>query len=140
MAKRRSSKVIIDTNIWVSFLLTNGYSKLDPLFADEQIKLLFSQELLGEFIEVAQRPKFKKYFSSEDLDELLIQIGTHAIFVEVKENVTICRDPKDNFLLALAQTSKATHLITGDKDLLSLKSFGKTKILTMVAFLAQQYT
>jgi uncharacterized protein len=58
--------------------------------------------------------------------------------VEVKENVTICRDPKDNFLLALAQTSKATHLITGDKDLLSLKSFGKTKILTIAAFLAQK--
>lgn len=138
MAKRRRSKIIIDTNIWVSFLLTNEYAKLDSLFADEQVKLLFSQELLGEFIEVSQRPKFKKYFSSEDLDELLIQIVNYAEFVEVKENVTICRDPKDNFLLALAQTSKATHLITGDKDLLSLKSFGKTKIMTMAAFLAQK--
>lgn len=94
--------------------------------------------MLGEFIEVAQRPKFKKYFSSADLDELLIQIGYHAIFVDIKENVNICRDPKDNFLLALAQTSKATHLITGDKDLLSLKSFGKTKIVTMAGFLTQK--
>jgi uncharacterized protein len=62
MAKRRISKIIIDTNIWVSFLLTNEYSKLDSLFADEQVKLLFSQELLGEFIEVSQRPKLKSTF------------------------------------------------------------------------------
>lgn len=138
MAKRRSSKIIIDTNIWVSFLLTNEYTKLDSFFADKHVELIFGQELLGEFIEVAQRPKFKKYFSSADLDELLIQIGYHAIFVDIKENVNICRDPKDNFLLALAQTSKATHLITGDKDLLSLKSFGKTKIVTMAGFLTQK--
>jgi len=69
---------------------------------------------------------------------LLIQIGHHAILVEVEENVAICRDPKDNFLLALAQASKATHLITEDKDLLSLKSFAKTKIMTLAAFIAQK--
>ena len=102
------------------------------------VKLIFSQELLEEFIAVTQRHKFKKYFSSEDLDVLLVQIGNLAEFIEVKENVAICRDPKDNFLLALAQASKATHLLTGDKDLLSLKSFGTTKILTMSSFLAEK--
>src|SRR6187399_1795244 len=138
MAKKKESKIIIDTNLWVSFLLTNTYSRLDSLFADGYVKLIFSQELLDEFIEVSQRPKLKKYFSSDDLDKLLIQIGNHAEFVEVKDNVAICRDPKDNFLLALAQTSMATHLITGDKDLLSLKSFGRTKILTIGAFFAEK--
>ncbi len=138
MAKKKESKIIIDTNLWVSFLLTKEYSKLDSLFADEHVRLLFSQELLNEFVEVSQRPKFKKYFSPEDLDELLVQIGNRAEFVEVKDNLAICRDPKDNFLLALAQTSMATHLITGDKDLLSLKSFGSTKILTIAAFLAEK--
>lgn len=134
MAKRKS-KIIIDTNLWISFLLTSQYSKLDSLFLNGHVKLLFSQELLEEFIEVTQRPKFKKYFSSEDLDKLLLQIGNLAEFIEVKENVDICRDPKDNFLLALAQASKATHLLTGDKDLLSLKTFGKTKILTLSSFI-----
>jgi predicted nucleic acid-binding protein len=113
MAKRKS-KIIIDTNLWISFLLTNHYSKLDSLFINGHVKLLFSQELLEEFIAVTQRPK-----------------------LEVKENVDICRDPKDNFLLALAQASKATHLLTGDKDLLSLKIFGKTKILTLSSFLKE---
>ena len=40
-------------------------------------------------------------------------------------------DPKDNFLLAFAKDGNATHLITGDKELLSLKKFGKTRIVTI---------
>lgn len=51
-------RIIIDTNLWISFLLTNDISKLDKLFSDETI-LLFSEELLDEFIEVAKRDKFK---------------------------------------------------------------------------------
>lgn len=50
-------------------------------------------------------------------------------------DVTICRDEKDNFLLALAKDSGADYLITGDKDLLILKTIEKTKILTIVDFL-----
>ena len=55
--------------------------------------------------------------------------------IEVKSIVTICRDPKDNFLLALAKDGKADYLITGDKDLLDLKKFGKTKIKTITNFI-----
>ncbi len=65
---RRKIRVIIDTNLWISFLLTKDFSRLDRLFSDGSILLLFSQELLDEFIEVAQRPKLKKYFSNEALD------------------------------------------------------------------------
>lgn len=51
--------------------------------------------------------------------------------IEVESIVTICRDPKDNFLLALAKDGKADYLITGDNDLLVLNKFGKTKIITI---------
>ena len=32
-----------------------------------------------------------------------------------------CRDPKDDYLVALLLQSKAMHLVSGDKDLLVLK-------------------
>jgi len=54
--------------------------------------------------------------------------------IEVESIVTICRDPKDNFLLALARDGKADYLLTGDNDLLDLKKFGKTKIITITNF------
>lgn len=83
---------------------------------------------------MAQRPKFKKYFTSADLEELLIAISARAHFIEVSGTVKICRDPKDNFLLALAKDGKADYLLTGDKDLLELKKFEKTNIITISEF------
>lgn len=131
----KSDRIIIDTNLWISFLLTKDYSKLDKLFSKNHLTLLFSQELLEEFIEIARRPKFKKYFSVADLNSLLSEIHTKAEFLEVTFEINLCRDPKNNFLLSLSQDGNATHLITGDKDLLEIKMFGETLILTITEYL-----
>ena len=128
-------RIIIDTNLWISFLLTKDLSKIDSLLKGNHIVLLFSQQLLEEFIEVSQRPKFRKYFSPQDIDKLIATINIKAEFITIKSNIVLCRDPKDNFLLTLAKDGKASHLITGDKDLLVLKKIGKTEILTIAAYL-----
>ena len=133
---RKRHRIIVDTNLWISFLLTKGASKLDRVFAEDGLILLFSQELLEEFVAVAQRPKFKKYFSLVDLQYLLVQIEAKAEFIAVTSAVDICRDAKDNFLLALATDGKATHLLTGDKDLLVLNPLGKTQILTIAEYVS----
>ena len=129
-------RIIIDTNLWISFLITKDYTKLDEILFAKKAVLVFSQELLDEFLEVAKRPKFRRFFSAEDIETLLETIEEYAIFVEVKSVVDICRDPKDNFLLALSKDGKANILLSGDKDLLTLGKFGKTKILTISELLA----
>ena len=129
-------RVVIDTNLWISLLLTKDFSKFDPILFSNTIILLFSQELIDEFIEVARRPKFKKYFSLADLQYLLEQIRLRAEFITVTTSTDICRDPKDNFLLSLSADGKATHLITGDKDLLDIKKFGRTIILTIAEYIS----
>ena len=129
-------RVVIDTNLWISFLLTKDYTRLDRILSDRLITLIFSEELLDEFIDVARRPKFKKYFSLPDLQQLLTQLREQADFVDVTSKVDVCRDPKDNFLLSLAMDGKATHLITGDRDLLDLNSFGLTQIVTLTNYLS----
>ena len=55
--------------------------------------------------------------------------------IAVKSIVNVCRDIKDNFLLALAKDGKADYLLTGDQDLLVIKKFGKTKITTIASFI-----
>ncbi len=65
--RRKKHRVVIDTNLWIHFLLTKNYSKLEKLISAGSIVLLFSKELLDEFTDVASRPKFKKYFSLKDL-------------------------------------------------------------------------
>ncbi|MEO8820834.1 MAG: putative toxin-antitoxin system toxin component, PIN family [Ginsengibacter sp.] len=135
---KKKNRIVIDTNLWISFLLTNDFSKLDNFFANKLVTILFNQLLLDEFIEVAQRPKFKKYFSLTDLENLLFQIKNEAEFIQVTSKVRICRDPKDDFLLSLAKDGNATHVITGDKDLLDIKFFERTRILTMADFLLKK--
>jgi len=45
--------------------------------------------------------------------------------------VTVCTDPADNFLLAMAEAAKADYLITGDRrHLLGLKRHGRTRIVS----------
>ena len=135
---KKKDKVIIDTNLWISYLLSKKASGLDKLFLEQSLSIQFSEELLNEFLEVVKRPKLKKYFANSDIEELLFQINLHANFVTVSSSIKICRDPKDNFLLSLAVDSKASFLLTGDKDLLELKKIEKTQILTLPQFLSKK--
>src|SRR6202008_2510744 len=96
------NRVIIDTNLWISYLLSNNLSVFDTLIVDNQLTLIFSGELVEEFIEVAQRKKFRKYFDLKDIEDLLIRIRRKAIFIDVTAVLIVCRDPKDTFLLALS--------------------------------------
>jgi len=131
-------RIIIDTNLWISFLLTKDFVKLDNLFRKKNLTLLFSQELLDEITEVAQRPKFEKYFSAISVENLFFKIRTVSEIITVSSKIDICRDEKDNFLLELANDGKATHLITGDKDLLVLEKLNSTQILTMADYFARK--
>ncbi len=134
----QKDRVIIDTNLWISFLLTRDFSKFDSIIADSEVELIFSQELINEIVEVTQRIKFRKYFNLDDVESLLIMIKSRAVFINVTSSVSKCRDPKDNFLLSLSLDGYATHLLTGDKDLLVLKRFGQTEILKITKYLGYE--
>ena len=97
--------------------------------------MVFSQELLDEFITVSQRPKLRRFFSSPDIVEIIETFEAYAEFVEVQSKIKICKDPKDNFLLSLAIDGKEDFLLTGDNDLLVLSKVEKTKIVNISDFL-----
>jgi len=133
--KSKPKRVIIDTNLWISFLISNNYSKLDDILLKKECVLVFSDELLKEFLEVAHRPKFRRFFSIFDIEELMETIQEYGVLIEVNTKVEVCRDAKDNFLLSLAHDGKADILLTGDDDLLVLKKYNKTAILTIGDFI-----
>ncbi|MDD5151495.1 MAG: putative toxin-antitoxin system toxin component, PIN family [Flavobacterium sp.] len=131
------SRIILDTNLWISFLISKDFSKLDELIFEKKAVLVFSKELLDEFLEVTKRPKFRRFFSKIDVENILETIDEYADFVIVKSKTTVCRDPKDNFLLSLAKDGKANFLLTGDRDLLDIEVFEKTSIQTISDFLSR---
>ena len=131
---RQKCRIIIDTNLWISFLLSKKFNFIDKLLDSGKVELVFSNELLAEMLDVTSRPKLRKFFTMEDWSVIYEIINRHAIYIPVIPSVTICRDEKDNFLLSLAQEAKANYLLTGDNDLLVLKSFGVTQIITITEF------
>ena len=133
--RNKANRIIIYTNLWISFLITKDFSKLDEIIFSRNGILVFSQELLEEFLEVAKRPKFRRFFSSEHIEEILETIHEYADFVKIHTKVEVCRDIKDNFLLSLSNDGNADYLLTGDKDLLELNKFGETNIITISSFL-----
>jgi putative PIN family toxin of toxin-antitoxin system len=128
-------RVILDTNLWISFLISKNYRSLDTHLLQGKVTLLFSEELLGEFLAVTQRPKFVKYFSDKDVAKLLEMMDNFGEVVEVTSELKLCRDEKDNFLLNLALDSQADFLVSGDSDLLILEQVEKTQILTFSEFI-----
>src|SRR5450432_3795346 len=133
--QNKVSRIIIDTNLWISFLITKDFTKLDEIIFSRHGILIFSQELLDEFLDVARRPKFRRFFSASDIEEILETIDEYADFVKVQTQIEVCRDAKDNFLLSLSVDGNADFLLTGDKDLLDLIKFGETSIITISDFL-----
>lgn len=130
-ADMKSHKVILDTNIWISFLITKNYTFLDDYIESGKVKLIFSKELIQEFLTVSLRQNLRKYFTEDDIENLLLIFNNFGILINVTSNIKLCRDSKDDFLLNLAVDSKADYLVTGDNDLLVIGKIKKTKILTI---------
>lgn len=131
-----SKRVILDTNLWISFLISKKFDQIDSLIENNKIVFVFSHESFEEFLTVVKRPKLKNLISDSDIHELIRLFDQYGKFVKVKSNITLCRDPKDNFLLNLAIDSKTDYLVTGDADLLILNNIQKTIICTWNNFIA----
>ena len=118
MQKNKTLNLIVDTNLWISFIISHTLDKLDSFLLTQKAKLLFSIELIEEIRTTAAKPKLRKYLGAHVLEEMFENLDAFIILINVHSKVTICRDLKDNFLLALAKDGNADYLITGDKDFL----------------------
>ncbi len=131
---RKEPRVVIDTNIWVSFLIGKELSGLDNFIIDNRIQMLLSDELLEEMSEVLHRPRFQRYFTLDVINEFVALLIGKVEIVEITETFDACRDPKDNFLLDLCVSVKADYLMTGDEDLLVLNPFKGIQIIDYNSF------
>jgi putative PIN family toxin of toxin-antitoxin system len=134
MPSQKPSKVIIDTNLWISFLIGKELQNLKNLIVTEKIQLITTDQLLNELKIVVARPKLQKYFGQEKVTELISLLDIVSEKLKIKKIEQVCPDPKDDFLLALSKESKANYLVTGDKDLLEIRIYGRTEIMTIKKF------
>lgn len=136
MAKKKTLKIILDTNWYVSATINrNSRRRLYSLLTNENLVIYYSNELLAEYASVISRKKFERYITIRLVRKFIELVLNRLNYVEIKTQAHLSRDVNDNFLLAMSVDCAADYLVTGDPDLLDLKEFEKTKIVTMAEFL-----
>jgi uncharacterized protein len=130
-------RIVFDTNVAVSaVLLPRSVPRQAFDVAAERGQLLVSEATVAELEDVFRRTKFDKYVGEEKRLEFLSALVRDAELVEVTEVVQECRDPKDDKFLSLAVSGKASHVVSGDSDLLDLHPFRGIAVVTPQALLA----
>jgi putative PIN family toxin of toxin-antitoxin system len=121
-------KIVLDTNVYLSYFVFGG--RVSEMVEHCSIE---NQTFRSPFIqdEILEKLSQKFRFSDERLDavrEILIQQTT--LVIPTNSLPTACRDADDNPILQLAEFIQAEYLVTGDRDLLVLNSFGETRIVS----------
>ena len=136
-AKKKALRVVLDTNVLVSALILKGrLSKLVELWQMGRITPVVSRETFDELRRVLEYPKFS--LPKDEIETILRQdiLPFFEVVEEVVSAAGVCRDPDDDKFLACAASAKVAFLVSGDKDLCSLRKFGSVQIVTPEQLLA----
>ena len=129
--------VVIDTNVIVSALLFGGKpGKLIQFWKAGQIQPLISKEITEEYLRVLAYPKFN--LSENDIGFLLNhEILPYFKAVKIKPGrwkTAIEDDPSDDMFIRCAVSGICKIIISGDRHLLDLKTYGKIRTLSVSLF------
>lgn len=127
-------RVILDTNILLSGLLISQGSPAKLLTAWKRgtFTLISCKLQIDEFRDVAVRPHFKERLTRSIVERLAVDLEDLSDFVS---NIPVAHfppDPKDSYLLGLAEAGAADYLVTGDKALQALRLYRTTQIVSPI--------
>jgi putative PIN family toxin of toxin-antitoxin system len=125
---------ILDSNIWISYIITKQLHKLVSKINDNFLAVLTSYYLVKEIRDVLARPKFKKYIKLSDIEEVISLHLKLCRYVQTEDTLKNLTDPKDNFLISLYYKGGATILVSGDKELLKEAGELNCRVMTMREF------
>jgi putative PIN family toxin of toxin-antitoxin system len=127
---------VLDTNLLISAVGWKGKPRaILDLCIDNKLKLIESPQLIDEFIDVINRPKFS-FIEPEVKIEIIISIFNISEIIEPNIKLDIVKeDEKDNRALECALAGNCDYIISGDSHLLKLQEFEGIKIYNASKFL-----
>lgn len=132
-------RAVLDPNVTISATLSPGGSpaRVFRLWLEGGYELVCSPFLLEELAVALTYPKLRKHIRSNESEELLQLLRRGAILIDdpaAPPDVS-SSDPKDDYLIALAQKSQSV-LVSGDRDLLDLSDqipvYSPTEFLALI--------
>lgn len=121
-------KLVLDTNVIISAFATRGLCAEVFEVCLSEHTIILSEHILAEVANALIKKIHVPEIIQQNIVEYLKEIAT--IVVPEKFSKNISRDKNDDVIIGTAIAGKAKFLITGDADLLSLKSYQNIKIVT----------
>lgn len=126
-------KVVVDTNVFISgFLFGGNPRKIIEAWINKKYIFCLSPQLKAEIL---NKLKNKFLLSNQAIQTIEEALDTNTEKYIPKKKLFVCKDAQDNFLLELSYEAQADYLISGDKLVLKLKHYRKTKIISPKEFL-----
>lgn len=128
--------MVLDTNVLVSGFGWRGGSpaQIIDLWLHGAFQVASSGAQLAELRRILQYPKLQQVFTSPE--SLIALVAANVVLVDPIRVISISDDPNDNIILELAIAANADVIITGDGDLLRIKTVEGIAIQTAVEFLS----
>jgi putative PIN family toxin of toxin-antitoxin system len=127
-------RVVIDTNVLLSGLIRprGAPGAVVRALRDGRIVPVLSRPMLEEVEAVLSRPWLQARYGLDPaaVETVLRFLVVRGELVEPTVTVRRCRDPRDDMFLEAAVSASADRLVTGDKDLLALRSVEGVAIIT----------
>ena len=129
-------KVVFDTNIFISAFVIPGSQggKAVLRIIEGRDVLLLSKGILDELLTVLST-KFSR--DKEEISRVAVILSEIAEWVVPSEKIKVLNDDPDNRILECAVSGNADVIVTGDKQLLRLRGYEKTKIISLKEYLGE---
>ncbi len=120
-------KVVLDTNVIIAAFVARGLSNSVFELCIDKYEVIISEYIIKE---ISEKLTEKIKIPEEKVNEIIGFLRDSCTIFNYKSlKESICRDKKDDEILALAKGSSCKYIVTGDKDLLVLINFDDIKII-----------
>ena len=129
------TRVVVDTNIFVSSFFGGNPRKIIEYWKSGQIVLCLSRPILDEYVDVLRRMGLQDEHELEELLSLFAN-GFHTLFTAKTPKLTIVeKDPDDDKFIECAVALNSKYIISGDKALREVKDYMGIKIMSPKQFI-----
>ena len=126
-------KIVLDTNVVVASLISNGipFKIINELAFENKVTVCISGPIFEEYVEVLSRPKFSVFKDVKSRAETFItKIQEVAVKYSPDIKLNVISDEADNRFLELSVYAKADYLITGNTNDFTEDKYENVDIVT----------
>lgn len=129
-------RILFDTNLRISFMIGRRLASLREVLYRHDVEVYVSEQELDEIRNVIERPKFDKLISQETRYYFFEMVYDVCLFTDITVNaISPIRDPKDLYLLSMAESVPVDYIVSGDSDLTDLGQHNGIPIIKFIQLL-----